>query len=137
MYAVESVNAKGWRWISGLFLDRDTAASELEGITPRPGTSHVIVQASPKHFPIFIVEDNGFHYVELPALLGRLNSLEPQNDGDYVHFNVYALSGPFKPEVPGRDEMGRILHWHITDSSCREPRASVFRSELSKIASDA
>lgn len=136
MYALESVNTRGWRWVSGVFLDWDTAAYELGGIPPQPGTSHAIVQTEAEQFPIFIIENNGFRYVGLPELLERLDALEPRDDEDHVHFNVYALSECFKPEVPGRDEMGRILHWHITDSSSKEPRASVFRAELLEIAGD-
>jgi len=136
MYTIESVNTSGWRWISGVFLDWATATSELDSITPKPGISHVIVQAQPAQFPIFIIEDHGFHYLTLPTLLERLDSLEPKNDDEYFHFNIYALRAQFKPKVPGRDEMGRILHWHITDSSTKEPRASVFRAELGKIAGD-
>jgi hypothetical protein len=33
--------------------------------------------------------------------------------------------------------MGLLLHWHVTDSTLRQPRARVFRKELAEITSDA
>jgi hypothetical protein len=137
MYSIESVNTKGWKWISGVFLDPIAAEVEARRIPAVTHVSHEVIQTQIDRFPIFVIEDKGFSYVSLPELLTRLDTLVPKQEEDHVHFNVYALRSPFKPEMPGRDEMGGILHWHVTDWETREPRASVFRAELNEFASDA
>jgi hypothetical protein len=137
MYAIESENSNGRRWISGVFPYRESAQLELGRIASGPGASHILVQTSVDQFPLFIVEASGFSYVGLSELLRRLIATSPSNDEEYVHFNVYAVSAPYKPAVPGRDEMGGILHWHITDSALRGPRAGVLHAEFAELASDA
>jgi hypothetical protein len=137
MYAIESENSHGRRWISGVFPDRESAQLELGRLASEPGASHILVKTSADQFPLFIVEASGFSYVGLEELLHRLNATSPKNEEEYVHFNVYAVSAPYKPAVPGRNELGGILHWHITDSALREPRAGVLRAEFSELASDA
>jgi hypothetical protein len=137
MFLIRSVNSKGWRWVSGVFDNRTSAYSELTSISAGSSVSHEMVEVGPDQFPVFIIEDKGFTCVSLPELLQRLDALEPNGSTDFVHFNVYALREAFKPAVPGRDDMGRIMHWHVDDDALNEPRASVFRTELVELASDA
>lgn len=42
----------------------------------------------------------------------QLLELRPNDDGE-LGATVYRFDGEFTPKVPGRDEMGRLLHWHV------------------------
>jgi hypothetical protein len=137
MFVIESTNAKGWRWLSGVFERREAAEREVNGIAPEVRHFHRIIQTRTAAFPLFIIEDRGFEYVDIKRVLSALASTRPHGDDDHIHFNIYAVRQEFKPSVPGEDEMGVLLHWHVTDSTLRQPRARVFKQELAEIAGDA
>jgi hypothetical protein len=106
-------------------------------IAPEIRHFHRVVVTPNASFPLFIIEDQGFEYVNIEVVRSALASTKPRGDEDYIHFNVYAVRDEFKPSEPGEDEMGLFLHWHITDATLRQPRARVFKKELAEIASDA
>jgi hypothetical protein len=137
MFAIESTNSKGWRWISGVVPTLTEAESLIAAISEALRQFHRIVEFESSVFPVFMIEGRGFQFGGLEFILERLASLEVAEDEDHIHFNVYAFTDAFVPEVPGRDEMGRILHWHVTDATLRSPRSEVFNAELASIASDA
>ncbi|WP_128003646.1 hypothetical protein [Piscinibacter defluvii] len=137
MFVIESTNAKGWRWLSGVFEHQQAAERELNSIAPEVRHFHRIVQTPTATFPLFIIEDRGFAYVDINRVFCTLASTQPRGDDDHIHFNIYAVRREFKPSESGTDEMGLLLHWHITDTTLRQPRARVFRKELAEIASDA
>ncbi len=84
-----------------------------------------------------MIETNEFQFGGIEWVRQRLRQIKPTGDEDAIHFNVYAFKCHFLPEVPGRDEMGGVLHWHITDNSLQSPRAEVLDSELAEIANSA
>jgi hypothetical protein len=84
-----------------------------------------------------MIETNEFEFGGVDLVRQRLRQIKPTGDEDAIHFNVYAFKCHFLPKVPGRDEMGGLLHWHITDDTLQSPRAEVFDSELAEIANDA
>jgi len=137
MFAIESTNSKGWRWISGLVATRTEAELQVAAVPESKRQFHRIVEVPVGKFPVFMIETNGFEFGEIEFVRQRLRRLEPTGEEDAIHFNVYAFTSRFLPEVPGRDEMGGILHWHITDDSLKSPRSEVFDSELADIANDA
>jgi hypothetical protein len=137
MFVIESTNAKGWRWLSGVFEHQESAEREVNSIASEARSFHRIVQAPTNSFPLFIIEDRGFEYVDLERVLNTLASTRPCGDEDHIHFNIYAVRQEFNPSEPGSDEMGFLLHWHVTDTTLRQPRAKVFRKELAVIAGDA
>ena len=137
MFVIQSTNPEGWRWLSGIFERRAAAASEWDAIPEQTRRFHKIVEVRTRAFPLFIIEDHGFECVSLPQVLDRLKALQPKGDEDYIHLNVYAVRSEFKPSAPGLDEMGGLVHWHVTDDTLRPPRAAVFKAELQEAASDA
>ncbi len=137
MFAIESTNSKGWRWISGVVATRAEAELNVAAVPESRRHFHTIVEVPGNEFPIFMIETNGFEFGGIEFVRQRLRQIEPAGDEDSIHFNVYAFASRFLPEVPGRDEMGGILHWHITDYTLRSPRAEVFDSELAEIVNDA
>ena len=137
MFIIESTNAKGWRWLSGVFVSRVEAESELAAIADDVRHYHRIVETVSHSFPIFILESRGFEYVNHKQVLEALAATHPRGDDDYIHFNVYAVRQVFRPSTAGTDEMGGLLHWHVTDNTLRQPRARVFKAELAEVAGDA
>ena len=137
MYSIEATNAKNWRWISGLFEGRAAAEAFLQ-LVPAPSRSmQQIVEISAQTYPVFIIEDKGFEYGDLAFIQERLKTLRPRGDEDHIHMNVYAVLEDFAPKVPGRDNMGALMHWHITDWSLVPPRSEVLDEELRELAGNA
>lgn len=137
MFAIESTNSKGWRWISGLVATRAEAELNVSAVPESERHFHKIVDVPIRAFPVFLIETNGFEFGGIEFVRQRLRQIEPSDDEDTVHFNVYAFTSRFLPKVPGRDEMGGVLHWHVTNDTLTSPRAEVFESELADIANDA
>jgi hypothetical protein len=137
MHTIQSTNSKKWRWISALVITPTEAESQLLAIPEHLRHHHRIVEIPFSCFPVFMIEDNGFKFGDLEFIRHKLHNLKPTGDDNHVHLNVYAFKEAFAPERPGRDEMGRLLHWHVTDSTLRPPRAEVFDAEIAAIASDA
>ncbi len=137
MYSIEATNAKNWKWISGIFQTLADAEGFLS-LVPEPARSlQRIVEIQATKYPGFIVEDNGFQYGDLGFIQTRLKGLTPYGDEDQVHMNVYAVLEDFAPDIPGRDSMGSLLHWHITDELLVSPRSEVFDEELKELARSA
>lgn len=134
MYSIEAQNSKGWKWISGIFQSLAGAEGFLVLIPEAARALQRIVEIQPEKYPLFIIEDNGFQYGDLGFIQTRLKSLSPDGDEDHVHMNVYAVLEDFVPKVPGRDSMGSLLHWHITNESLVPPRSEVFDEELKELA---
>ena len=134
MFAIESTNAKQWRWISGVVATRMEAEQLVSTIPGSERKFHRIIQIPIDQFPFFMVESRRFEFGGVEFVREMLHRLEKAGDEDQIHFNVYAFSAPFLPSVPGRDEMGGILHWHVTDATLRPPRAAAFDAELASIA---
>lgn len=137
MFAIQSTNAKGWRWISGVVVSRAEAELSVAAIPEAVRHLHKIVELPGSEFPLFMIETDKFEFGGIELVRQRLREVEPTGVEDAVHFNIYAFKSRFLAEVPGRDEMGRVLHWHITDDTLRLPRAEVFDSELAEVGNDA
>lgn len=134
MFVIESTNAKGWRWISAVVQTQDEAQAQLDAIPAGSRAHHRIVANPASGFPVFLIESRGFEWGDLDFIRARLARTQPCGDEDRVHFNIYAFEGPFVPGKPGRDDMGRLLHWHVCDSTLVAPRAGVLDTELEGIA---
>lgn len=137
MFALLSTNEKSWKWISGIFVTEADADAEIQRIPHDQRHFHQKRAIGLDSFPLFIIEERDFEFGDLGTVMRRLASVVPAGDEDAIHFNVYALRSEFRPEVPGRDEMGRLLHWHVSDSTLVAPRAPVFARELSAFADNA
>jgi hypothetical protein len=137
MFAIEATNTKNWRWIAGVFKQRDAAETFLLSVPAAARQMQHIVEVPVSSYPIFVIEDRGFEYGDISFVRSKLKSLVPKGDEDYIHFNFYAIREDFAPSKPGIDSMGALPHWHITDWTLLSPRSEVFDEELAEIACDA
>src|SRR5262245_46152895 len=123
MYVIEATNPKKWHWISGVF-ERRAEADEYFLAIPEAKRKFQRIIDVPMTFPFFVIEKRGFEYGDAGFVRQRLRELQPADDEDHVHFNVFAILREFRPSVPGADSMGELLHWHITDWDLRPPRSA-------------
>jgi hypothetical protein len=136
MFVIESARSDGKRWISGAFLHRENALVAVEAMALKPGT-HVIQEVAHLTFPFFIIERQGFEYCTPVQAQAALNAIRSSGNPDHVHLNLYCVAAEYTPEVPGRDEMGRLQHWHISDRELLEPRSSDPWAMLAAVTGDA
>ncbi|MDR0672194.1 MAG: hypothetical protein LBF93_00735 [Zoogloeaceae bacterium] len=115
MFVIESAR-QDWRWISAVVPTLTEAESEIARIPDAQRQFHRLIEIPCTAFPVFIVEDRDFAFGDMALVRARISALLPSGDEDAILLNVYVLESAFIPEIPGRDEMGGIYHWHITDS---------------------
>lgn len=133
MYVIEATNAKGWRWISGVFHRRTDAQNFFDLIPEADRALQRIVDIPATLYPMFITENAGFEYGDLSFIQAKIQSLTPQKDPDHRHMNVYAVLEDFAPSIAGRDRMGALPHWHITDSTLEPQEAAALLQTLKKL----
>jgi hypothetical protein len=130
MVAIEAQNDKGWRWISAICQDRQTAEAFLATVPEHLRKMQRMVEIPQEGYPLFVIEDRGFEYGNAKLARKRLAELGPCGDEDAVLLNVYIVREDFVPEHPGEDSMGYLYHWHITDDALRPPRSRVIAEEI-------
>lgn len=133
MFVIEATNKKNWRWIAGIFLERQRAEAFLQDVPEEAREFQCVVEVPVGGYPVFVIEDQGFEYGDLAFVRERLKSLVPKGDDDFIHLNIYAVQVDFAPDVAGVDAMGGLLHWHVTDDTLHPPRSVAFDDELGKI----
>ena len=121
MFIIESLRSDGRRWVSGAFLQQETANEAMGAISSQTATVHMLREVADLVFPLFIIERDGFEYQTPRETLSILRSVQPKGEADHVHLNLFFLPAEYMPEVPGRNEMGRLRHWHISDRELAEP----------------
>ncbi len=131
MFAIESARGDR-RWISALVTERSEATAQIQAMSTGLGIEHQVVHIQLEDFPVFIVEErNRFEFCTGQEVLGRLAALRPSGENDHVHFKFYVIPAPYVPVVPGRDEMGRMRHWHVGDRELSSPGREALLVELS------
>jgi hypothetical protein len=96
-----------------------------------------MVEIPHQGYPLFVIEDRGFEYGNAGFVRKRLAELQPSGEEDAVLLNVYIVRKDFVPEYPGKDSMGYLYHWHITDEALKPPRSRVIAEELQEVERDA
>lgn len=102
-------------YVAGVFAD-ETAAREFLGRIPSELRRQMDMTRHPElSVPVFITEDDRGLRVTTPegALIDLRARAKPRRDDDWVYTHLYRVDEPFIPTEPGRDEMGRLPHWHI------------------------
>lgn len=130
MFVIEASNSRGWRWISAICRDQQRAVGFLASIPTELQPVQRLMQVPVRDYPLFIVEDDGFEYGGAELVRRRLSQLRPSGNEDAVLLNVYIVREDFLPDHPGRDCMGHLYHWHITDDALRPPRIDSILEEL-------
>jgi hypothetical protein len=130
MIVIEAQNEKGWRWISAICCDRQTAEAFLASIPSELRKFQRMLEIPHRDYPFFVIEDREFEYGDAGFVRTRLAQLQPTGDEDAVLLNVYIVREDFVPQHPGEDSMGYLDHWHITDDALKPPRSRVIAEEL-------
>lgn len=130
MFVIEARNSRGWRWISAICQDQQRVVDFLASVPPELQPMRRVIEVPLHGYPMFIVEDHGFEYGSAEYVRERLSQLRPCGDEDAVRLNVYVVREDFLPDYPGRDCMGHLSHWHITDDALRPPRIDRIHEEL-------
>lgn len=115
MFAIVSTDNTKRRWISGVFEVISEAEKEISIITEVENNLHYIVDTDVSQFPVFVIENHDFTFGGIELVKENLHSCFPIGNDDFCHFNIFIISEPYKPCEPGCDEMGRLMHWHVTD----------------------
>lgn len=122
MFVIEASNSRGRRWVSAICRDQQRAEAFLASIPADRRSAQRMSEIPTRDYPLFIVEDDGFEYGGPARVRARLSQLQPCGDEEAVLMNVYLVHEDFLPDPAGRDCMGRLEHWHITDDALRPPR---------------
>jgi hypothetical protein len=130
MVVIEAQNEKGWRWISAICREHQTAQAFLASIPPELRKFQRLLEIPHQNYPLFVIEDREFEYGNAAVVRKRLGALRPSGDEDAVLLNVYIVREDFVPEHAGKDSMGYLYHWHITDDALKPPRSRVISEEL-------
>ncbi len=137
MFAIEAQNEKGWRWISAICHDREKAATFLASVPVELRGFQRLLDIPHCRYPIFVIEDREFVYGDAAFVRERLAQLQPSGDEDAILLNIYIVRKDFLPQNPGKDSMGELYHWHITDDALKPPRSRVIAEELQEAERDA
>jgi len=120
MYAI--VSSRGTRrWISGVFLDRAPGETSLAALKVQASTAHVLEPTPVAAFPLFILEDHaGFTFLDAIGAADVIAAMPPPAvDGEPI---LFAVLSEYRPDVAGRDEMGRLRHVHLDNERIAEFR---------------
>jgi len=100
------------RWISGVLREAGDAAALCASL-PRDGrVLHVVQAIGPTRFPFFILEaTRGFSFLD-PAEAAEALAVMPAPEPNAEPI-LFAILAEFRPDVAGRDEMGRLRHVHL------------------------
>jgi hypothetical protein len=111
MYAI--VSSRGThRWLSGVFLESVDAETSMAALAGQAPTQHVLEPIPIAKFPLFVIEDqSGFRFLDAVEAAHAIAVMPvPAVDGEPI---LFAILAEFRPDVDGRDEMGRLKHVHL------------------------
>lgn len=126
MYAIVSSTASH-RWLSGVFLEEAAAVASLATLPTQASTRHVLESIPIALFPLFIIEDRlGFRFLDTIGVMDALATMPPPLvDGEPI---LFAVLSEYRPDVHGRDEMGRLRHVHLDHDHVADLRRSGLNS---------
>jgi hypothetical protein len=111
MYAI--VSSRGTRrWLSSIFLDSAEAETSMAALTAQASTRHVLESIPIAEFPLFVIEDpSGFRFLDAVEAAHAIAVMPaPRVNGEPI---LFAILSEYRPDVEGRDEMGRLRHVHL------------------------
>lgn len=102
-------------YLAGVFHGPEAAARYLAEIPAGVRNRSAIASRADLALPCYLVEDaSGFRPLSEPEAQAYLTGLAQRRPGaNGVYGTLYRLDGEFRPQVPGRDEMGRLPHVHL------------------------
>jgi hypothetical protein len=105
-------------YLAGAFATRAGAERHMASIPEPMRRSCSVGVREGLSFPCFVAEDHaGLRVLSEAEVLAELErAAADRHDDDWCYVNLYRLSGEFLPGEPGRDDMGRLPHWHIDNA---------------------
>ena len=84
----------------------------LPALAAQPSTQHVLESFPIANFPLFVIEDqSGLRFLDAVEAAHAIDVMPaPPVDGEPI---LFAILTEFRPDVDGRDEMGRLRHVHL------------------------
>ncbi|MEO8905147.1 MAG: hypothetical protein ABI627_26805 [Polyangiaceae bacterium] len=115
------------RWLSGVFLKHAAAEACLAALPAQASTFHVLESIPIPLFPLFIIEDrSGFRFLDAIGVMDALATMPtPRVDAEPI---LFAILSEYRPELDGRDEMGRLRHVHLDYDHLADLRRSGLNS---------
>ncbi|MBB4634077.1 hypothetical protein [Longimicrobium terrae] len=102
-------------YVSAIFRDEAVAEQYLAALPPAIRERSSTASRSDLTLPCYLAEDSaGFRLMsetEARDYLAETARTTPDPEG--VYGNLYRIDAELLPEVPGRDEMGRLPHIHL------------------------
>ncbi|RYZ08110.1 MAG: hypothetical protein EOO73_08585 [Myxococcales bacterium] len=110
-------------------LDRAAAETSLAALDVQRSTHHVLESIPVATFPLFIIEDrSGFRFLDAIGAADVIATMRPPSvDGEPTLFVIFS---EYRPEVDGRDEMGRLRHVHLDHDRIAEFRRAGLTSMI-------
>lgn len=114
MFIIIAYSGKS-KWVSGIFKEEEDALEYLNLIPEDLKEYQNLIKLEEIDFPFFVVEKDGFQFVDRDEMIRALNCIKLSQDEDEVYFNIYTIESDYKPKKPGIDYMGILKHDHITN----------------------
>jgi hypothetical protein len=114
---------RGRPYISGVFARLARAHAYLQEVPDGLRSLHEL-RTLEHQFPLFALEDSrGFRFFNRGEILAAVSAYRSEGDladKDYEHAILFCFKKGYRATVPGADEMGRALHWHITNETLEQ-----------------
>lgn len=118
------VSTQGFRrWISGVVVASGQAEALRASLPQDARIVHEVRSIYRGQFPLFILETaSGFTFLDPVEAARAIAELPPpeSNAGPIL----FAILSEYRPEVAGRDEMGRLRHVHLDEAHLAQLRKS-------------
>jgi hypothetical protein len=100
------------RWLSGVFRDARDAEAHCSSLPNDERVLHAVHGIGPTEFPFFVLEArSGFTFldlVETEQVIAHMPA--PDTDAEQI---LFAILSEYRPDIAGRDDMGRLRHVHL------------------------
>lgn len=116
MFIFESVG--NVKYICGIFEDKEDVKTYL-GEVPSELRKNQRVHEVELQYPFYIIERDGFEFVNQEGLIARLDQMKVSHHDNEVYSNIYLIETDYRPKKAGIDDMGMIRHVHVTPDFVR------------------
>ena len=109
-------------WVAGVLSRREDVELVLSHVQG-PNVDTVLEEILFDRFPIYLIEDHGFRFIELGELQGYLMGFDESQIIEDEGPIIYRLDAEFGLKHQGQDQMGGLDHIHLDPSFLRQFRA--------------
>ena len=110
-----TASSENSNWISGIFKEEVDALKYINLVLENLQEYQQLIKLEKIEYPFYIIEKNGFEFVNKDEMIRMLDDIEVFQDENIVYFNLYCIASDFRPKKPGTNYMGILRHDHITN----------------------